>query len=157
MRRLMYQSLIRAAVLSNDPSRLCTPFDAERLQGLTYALIDRMRRDVELDRNFLRRKMLIDKAQAIELPRGQARNARGHLLIMLDGFDPVRAVHGVIPEPLNAAPGTRAPAARISRTLRHVKVSAKFAQITGDEPTFRHRRRLVVKPRWGFDKRIRYG
>ena len=51
----------------DDARSLRAPFDAERLQGKADALIDGMRRDLELGRDFLRRKMLVDEQQAIEL------------------------------------------------------------------------------------------
>jgi hypothetical protein len=67
VRRLMYQSLIWAAVLGDEPRRLGAPFDAEDLERQADALIDRVGRNVEFARDFLGRQMLIDKSQAIEL------------------------------------------------------------------------------------------
>jgi hypothetical protein len=64
----MYQSLIWPTVHGNETRRLGTALDAKDLQRLADALIDGMRRNIELARDFLGRKMLIDKAQAIELP-----------------------------------------------------------------------------------------
>ena len=118
MRRLMYQTLIRAAVLSDEPGGLGAAFDTKGLQRVADTLVDGMRRNVEFDRNFLRREVLVDEPQAIELTGGQASDALGHLLVLPDVLDPVRAVHGVIPELSNAIPGTRTPAARILPSLR---------------------------------------
>jgi hypothetical protein len=70
VRRLMYQPLIWPAVASDQAGGLSAPFDAEGLERLTDALIDGMRRDVELDRDFLGGQMLVDKAKAIELTGG---------------------------------------------------------------------------------------
>jgi hypothetical protein len=78
--------------------------------------------------------MLVDEAQAIELPSGQARDACRHLTILFDVFCPVRAVHGVIPELSNAVLGTAQYPARISVSLRDHKDSAK-SRISGELPT----------------------
>ncbi len=61
VRRLMYQSLIWLLVAGNDSSRLSSPFNPENLERLTDALVDRVRRNVELGRNFLRIQMLVDE------------------------------------------------------------------------------------------------
>jgi len=61
VRRLMYQTLMWAAVLRNDARGLSAPFHSEDLEGLADALIDRVRRNVELRRDFLGGEMLIDK------------------------------------------------------------------------------------------------
>jgi hypothetical protein len=53
VRRLMYQSLIWPRVLGHYPSRLGAAFDPEDLKRLADALIDGVRRDPELNRNFL--------------------------------------------------------------------------------------------------------
>ncbi|MDQ3245681.1 MAG: hypothetical protein M3Q52_02070 [Pseudomonadota bacterium] len=53
VRRLMYQTLIWTVELSNEPSGLGAPLNAERVQGAANALIDGVRRDPELDRDFL--------------------------------------------------------------------------------------------------------
>jgi hypothetical protein len=71
VRRLMYQSLIWPAVLRDEPRRLRAPIDAENLQRLADALVDGVRRNIELARDFFGRQMLVDEAKAIELPRGQ--------------------------------------------------------------------------------------
>jgi hypothetical protein len=67
----MYQTLIWSAVLRDEASRLGTPFDAEDLERLADALIDGVRRNFELGRDFLGRPMLIDKAKAVELAGSQ--------------------------------------------------------------------------------------
>ena len=55
IRRLMYQSLIWAAVLGDEARGLRSPFNREDVERAANALVDRVRRDVELGRNFLRR------------------------------------------------------------------------------------------------------
>jgi hypothetical protein len=92
VRRLMYQSLIWFAVLSNDARRLRSPADAERLQGLANALIDRVRRDSELDRNFLGRQMLIDQPEAVELPLRQSGHAIRNIWLDFRGVFPDRGI-----------------------------------------------------------------
>jgi hypothetical protein len=51
----MYQSLIWSAVLRDETSGLGTPLDAEDLKRLADALVDGVRRDIELGRDFLGR------------------------------------------------------------------------------------------------------
>jgi cobalamin biosynthesis protein CobD/CbiB len=57
VRRLMYQSLIWAPigtrVLSDDPRSLAAPLHTEDMECAANALVDRVRRDVELGRDFL--------------------------------------------------------------------------------------------------------
>jgi len=53
VRRLMYQSLIWPSVARDDPRRLSTPFDAEDLECLANALVYGVRRNAELNRDFL--------------------------------------------------------------------------------------------------------
>jgi hypothetical protein len=53
VRRLMYQTLIRAAVLRDEAGRLGAALDAERLQGVADALVDGMGRNPELDGDLL--------------------------------------------------------------------------------------------------------
>jgi hypothetical protein len=76
----MYQSLIWAAVLRHDARSLGPALHAEDLKGLADALIDRVGRDVKLDRDFLGRQMLVDEPQAVELPRTQPSDACGHII-----------------------------------------------------------------------------
>jgi hypothetical protein len=73
----MYQSLIWSLVLGHDASRLGAPLDAEDLKRLSDALVDRVRRDAELGRDFLRAQVLVDEAQAIELAGRQFRKPTG--------------------------------------------------------------------------------
>jgi hypothetical protein len=49
----MYQPLIWPAGLRNEARRLGTAFNAERVESLTNALVDRVRRDIELGRDLL--------------------------------------------------------------------------------------------------------
>jgi hypothetical protein len=51
VRRLMYQSLIWVFELGDDPCRLRAPLDAEDGQRLADALVNGVRRDVQLGRN----------------------------------------------------------------------------------------------------------
>ncbi|HVM23148.1 MAG TPA: hypothetical protein VM308_07615 [Sphingomicrobium sp.] len=78
VRRLMYQSLIWAFVLGDDPGRLGAAVDTKDLQRLADALIDRMRRNVELARDFLRGQMLVDEQKAVELARTEPRHSLRH-------------------------------------------------------------------------------
>jgi len=67
VRRLMYQSLIWLLVLGDDPRRLCATLDAEDSQRLADALVDGMRRNVELRRDLLGIEMLVDEQETVEL------------------------------------------------------------------------------------------
>jgi hypothetical protein len=71
VRRLMYQPLIWLAVLRDDAGGMLPPRNAEHVQCLADTLIHGVRRDSELDRNLLGGEMLVDEAQAIELPLTQ--------------------------------------------------------------------------------------
>jgi hypothetical protein len=79
IRRLMYQTLMWARVEAESARRvardhaggLSAPLDAEDVQGAANALVDGMRGNVELGGDFLGRKMLLNQAQAIELPGRQ--------------------------------------------------------------------------------------
>ena len=70
VRRLMYQTLIWTTVLSDQPGGLRAAFDTKNLQRFTNPLVDRVRRNIELDRDLFRRPMLVDETQAIKLTRG---------------------------------------------------------------------------------------
>jgi hypothetical protein len=78
VRRLMYQSLIWPGMQGDDPRRLRSALDSQDVQGLADALVDGVRGDPELRRNLLRAQMLVDEAQAIELPRRETRDALGN-------------------------------------------------------------------------------
>jgi hypothetical protein len=75
MRRLMYQPLICLSLAADQASSLRTPLDLENMQCAADPLVDSMRRNVELDRDFLGRKMLVDESQAVELSWRQPRDA----------------------------------------------------------------------------------
>jgi hypothetical protein len=83
MRRLMYQTLMcggaglgaPGVVLGDQAGCLRAAFDAENVQRAVDALIDGVRRDVELGGDFLGIEVLVDQAQAIELARREAGNA----------------------------------------------------------------------------------
>ena len=81
VRRLMYQSLIWFLVMRDDARGLGSPFDSKDCEGLPDALVDGVRRDVELGRDFLRRKVLVDEQEAVELSRAQPRDALGHFAV----------------------------------------------------------------------------
>jgi hypothetical protein len=74
----MYQSLIWSFDLSDDPRCLSPSLNTERRKRLPDALVDSMRRDLELCRDFLRRQMPIDEEQAIELAGSKLRDPGGH-------------------------------------------------------------------------------
>jgi hypothetical protein len=74
----MYQTLIWAARLSDDAGRLRPPRNAKDCKGLTDALVDGVRGDVELGRDLLRRKQLVDEAEAVDLAGGKLSDALGH-------------------------------------------------------------------------------
>jgi hypothetical protein len=61
VRRLMYQPLIWLRVVRDDAGGLLAPAYAEDVERLPDPLIDGMRRDVELGRDFLGRQMLVDE------------------------------------------------------------------------------------------------
>jgi hypothetical protein len=54
--------------LRNDSRGLCAPLHAKDLQSLADALIDGVRRNLKLGSDFLRRQMLPDEKEAVELP-----------------------------------------------------------------------------------------
>jgi hypothetical protein len=60
-------------VVGNDTCGLLARLDAEDLKRLANALVDRMGRNSKLGRNFLRRQVLIDKSETIELAGAEAR------------------------------------------------------------------------------------
>jgi hypothetical protein len=81
VRRLMYQSLIWISVMRDDSSGVLAPAYAKDVQRLADALIDGVRRDLELGGDFLGRQMLIDEPEAVELPRAQARDKLSHRIL----------------------------------------------------------------------------
>jgi hypothetical protein len=70
----MYQSLIWSAVLGDDARRLRSALDSEDLQRLANALVDGVRRDAELGSDLLGIEVLVDEAEAVELPGAQPRH-----------------------------------------------------------------------------------
>lgn len=88
----MYQLLIWVAVLRDQARGMSPPGHAQCLQGLTNALVHRVRRDIELDRDFLRGQMLRDKAQAVELPLGQLRHTIRNFRLDVRGVGPDRGI-----------------------------------------------------------------
>ncbi len=58
--------------LRHEPRCLRPALDMENLQGLADALVDGVRGNPELDRDFLGRQMLIDEQQTVELSLGQS-------------------------------------------------------------------------------------
>ena len=78
VRRLMYQSLIWPLVAGDDPRSLRAALYSKDSEGLPNSLIDCVRRDMKLGRDFLGAEVLIDKAQAIELTGRQACDALRH-------------------------------------------------------------------------------
>jgi hypothetical protein len=92
VRRLMYQSLIWAAVLPDDARRLVAPLDAEDVKRLADPLVYGVRRDVEGGGNFLGRQVFVDEPQAVELPGAQACDALSHDII--PSSEVVRSLRG---------------------------------------------------------------
>ncbi|HEX8936934.1 MAG TPA: hypothetical protein VF776_01595 [Sphingomicrobium sp.] len=78
VRRLMYQSLIWLFEFGNETRRLRAAFDAENRESLTDALINRVRRDMELGRDLLGTEVLIDEQETIKLAWAQPRDSLGH-------------------------------------------------------------------------------
>src|SRR5207248_5103658 len=78
VRRLMYQTLIWAFALGDDPRSLRAAFDAEDGERLANPLVDGVRGDVQLGRDFLRREQLVDELEAVELTGSQPRHAFRH-------------------------------------------------------------------------------
>jgi hypothetical protein len=67
VRRLMYQSLIWAMHLGDQPGGLRAPVDTKNVQGAANPLVHGVRRNAKLDRDFLGGEMLVDEQQGIEL------------------------------------------------------------------------------------------
>jgi hypothetical protein len=80
VRRLMYQSLIWSFYLGDDARRLRAPLDPEDRERLADALVDGVRRNLELGSDFLGGKMLVDEEQAVQLAGGELGDARRHQL-----------------------------------------------------------------------------
>jgi hypothetical protein len=78
VRRLMYQTLIWAAVLGDQACSLVAPGNTKNPKGLADPLIDGVGRDLELCRDFLRRQELVDEPQAVDLARGKPGHSLGH-------------------------------------------------------------------------------
>src|SRR5690348_4703140 len=81
VRRLMYQSLIWLGKLRDDARGLLPAVHAKDAERLPDPLVHGVRGNVELGRDFLRRQMLVHEAQAVELPRAQARDELGHRIL----------------------------------------------------------------------------
>jgi hypothetical protein len=73
VRRLMYQTLIWPAVLRDNACRLIAPLHAKRGERLADALVDGVRRNLQLGGDLFGGEELVDEAQTIELARRQAR------------------------------------------------------------------------------------
>jgi hypothetical protein len=81
VRRLMYQSLIWSGILRDNARGLRPAFDPEDVKRAADALVDGMRRNAQLDGDFLGRRMLVDEPQAIELSGAQSCHAGRKLVI----------------------------------------------------------------------------
>ena len=83
----MYQALIWVLRLrlglSDQARRLRAAFDAKRLQGITDALVDRVRRNVELRGDLFRTEMLVDEQEAVELSLSQLCNTVGTVICIV--------------------------------------------------------------------------
>jgi hypothetical protein len=74
----MYQSLIWPRVLRDDARGMRPAFDAEDMQRLANALVDRVIGNAELGPDFLRVQVLVDEQEAIELAGGEPRHTFLH-------------------------------------------------------------------------------
>ena len=72
--------------MRDEARGLGAAFDAQDLQRLADALVDRVRRNLQLGRDFLGRKVLVDEAQAIELALAQLFDALLQFVIGRGGF-----------------------------------------------------------------------
>ena len=63
----MYQPLIWPLVAGDDAGGLSPALNPKGLKGAADALVDGVRRDMELSGDFLRGKMLIDQQQTVQL------------------------------------------------------------------------------------------
>jgi hypothetical protein len=88
----MYQALIWLAVERDQPRRLGAPLDAKDLESLANSLVDGVRRNVQFGRDFLRRQMLVDELQAIELAARQPRDALRNRSLRRAGRSPARMI-----------------------------------------------------------------
>jgi hypothetical protein len=137
VRRLMYQPLIWSAVHGNEARRLGTALDAEDLQRLADTLVDGVRRNIELARDFLGRQMLVDKAQAIELSGSQARDALLNLWVgRLAAWPPIGLRQAVPILPSDSRPAqhfTQPPEHRVLRVtlMTSSAVAPDFQRICG--------------------------
>jgi hypothetical protein len=77
----MYQTLIWSAVAGDDAGGLGPALNSQDMERAADALIDSVRGNVELRRDFLGRQVLIDEPQAIELTGAQPRNAARDLCL----------------------------------------------------------------------------
>lgn len=71
----MYQPLIWPAHLRHQARGLGSAVDAQDMQRSSNSLIDCVWRNVQLDGDFLGRKVQVDQAQAIELAGAQPRHS----------------------------------------------------------------------------------
>ncbi len=67
MRRLMYQSLIWAAVMGNDAGGLATATDAENMKRLSDPLVDGVGRNPKFGCDFFGGKVVGDQPKTFEL------------------------------------------------------------------------------------------
>jgi hypothetical protein len=78
----MYQSLICAGVLRDDPRCLSASLDAEDAKRLTDALVHGVRRDMEFGRDFLGGEVPVDQAQTVELTPSEPCYSLGHGIVI---------------------------------------------------------------------------
>jgi hypothetical protein len=92
----MYQSLIWLSgdkgVLGDEPGGLAPPLDAEDSQGLADALVDGVRRNVELGGDFLGAHVAVDEPQAIELAWSEAADALDHQVLRVRAVGNTRRI-----------------------------------------------------------------
>jgi hypothetical protein len=115
VRRLMYQTLIWPAVPRHDASGLGAALNTENGKRLTDALVDRVRRNSKLARNFLGRQMLVDKAQAVELSGRQPSDSLLNVLIGRSAVWPPIAVRQAV----SILPSDPCPAQHFTQPSEH--------------------------------------
>jgi len=62
---------------------MCATLDTQDGECLANALVDGVRRNLQLGRDFLGRKKLVDEQQTVELPRTQSGNPFCHVIALV--------------------------------------------------------------------------
>jgi hypothetical protein len=127
----MYQTLIWPSVLGHDARRLGAALDAEDLEGLADALVDGVRRNVQLGGDFLGREMLVHEAQAVELTRRQPGHTLRHGIVVrraLMSIGRVRQTRRLLQSKTHPARHVGTPRATSPlATLFHIRLNDQFS------------------------------